>query len=187
MTAPRSILLALALLAAGAGAAPAALVFDGEAYRAVAREDDPARIAEHFVREGESAERFSRRLTIADQPKAAGAKAVASGVVAFARLRTPGIAPETFAAEGAEERDVTVTWYALTDDDAAVEFHAARFVTLTDRRGRSKGVREYHLVAREYTNGRDPDAALAEFVPPVAALAGGWVEALQHLERAPKR
>jgi len=179
--------LVLALVAPAALAAAGPMVFDGDEYFPAALESDPERTAEHFLRKGETAERFSRRLTIADQPQATGVKQIGIGVVRFAKLRTPGLDPATFAAEGAEDRDLTVTWFMLSDDGTAVEFHAARFLTLTDKRGRASGVREYHLVAREYLNGREPDATLAAIVPVVVGFAPGWVEDLQHLDRAPRR
>lgn len=186
MNALRPLLLALAGgLALAADAAPAEVDFDGERYLAVAVERDEARVAEHFLREGEKLERYSRRLTIADQPKATSVRQVGLGVVQIAKLRTPGFEPGTFAAEGAEDRDLTVTWFALTDDGAAVEFHVARFVALRDRSGATKGVREYHFVAREYTNGNHPDQVLAEFAPVVAGFADRWIDGLQPLDQAP--
>ena len=45
----------------------------------------------------------------------------------------------------AERRDLSVAWFSLTDDGAAVEYHAARFVDLP-----SGGVREYHFTVRRY-------------------------------------
>lgn len=189
---PRVVLVMLALAGAAlsgvaAGGPPAEIAFDGDRYVSVARAQDPERIAEVFVRTGETAERFSRSLTIADQPKSTSVKQIGLGVVRIAKLRTPGLEAATFAAEGAEDRDLTVTWFVLTDDGTAVEFHAARFVALTDKRGRSKGVREYHMVAREYTNERAPDAVLAMLVPVVVGFAPRWVEELQRLDRAPQR
>lgn len=185
----RALLVSLSLLAALALAAPAApgptpagLAFDDEDYRFVAREVDPARVAEHYLRAGETLERFSRRLTIADLPTAASAKAVALGVVNIAKQRTPGIAPDTFVAEGTQEKDVSVAWFDLLDDGSAVEYHAARFVDLP-----SGGVREYHFTVRRYTNGLPPDPALGALRGASEPHTLRWVELLSALDRAPKK
>ncbi len=161
---------------------PAAIVFDAEDFLFVSREVDAARIAEHYLRADETLARFSRRLTVADQPKAASAKAVALGVVNIAKMRTPGIAADTFVAEGSQERDLSVAWFDLTDDGAAVEFHVARFV---DREG--GGVREYHFAVRRYTNGVPADAALGTLHTAVEPVTLGWVELLSTLDRAPAK
>lgn len=183
----RPLLLALCAglaLAAPAGA-PVEIVFDGERYLSAGVERDETRVAEHFVREIESLARYSRRVTVAEQPKAQSVRQLGLGVVRIAKLRSPGLEPEVFAAEGDEDRDLTVAWIALTDDDAAVEYHATRFVALFDKKGAPKGVREYHYVAREYTNGRHPDQVLTSFAPVISNFSDRWVEALQHLDRAP--
>jgi hypothetical protein len=176
--------LALAAQAAPAGA-PREITFDGERYLSAGVERDESRVAEHFVREIESLARYSRRVTIAEQPKAQSVRQLGLGVVRIAKLRSPGLEPEVYSAEGAEDRDLTVAWIALTDDNAAVEYHATRFVALFDKSGAPKGVREYHYVAREYTNGRHPDQVLASFAPVISGFSDRWVEALQHLDRAP--
>lgn len=187
MTLLRVLLLALGsgvALAASAGA-PVELQFDGERFLAAGIERDETRVAEHFVREIESLARYSRRVTVAEQPKAQSVRQLGLGVVRIAKLRTPGLEPEVYAAEGAEDRDLTVTWIALTDDNAAVEYHATRFVALFDKQGVAKGVREYHYVAREYTNGRHPDQVLTAFAPVISGFSDRWVQALQLLDRAP--
>jgi hypothetical protein len=189
MNMPRKLLLAAALaLAATAAAGPAAqLTFDGERYLAAGTEQDDARIAQHFVRATESLSRYSRRVTIADLPKAQSVRQLGLGVIRIAKLRSPGFEPEVFSAEGAEDRDLTVTWIALTDDGVAVEFHAARFVALFDAKGKPDGVREHHFVAREFTNGRHPDAVLTSFAPVIAGFADRWVVELQALDLAPAK
>lgn len=168
--------------AAAEPAVPADIEFDGDAYRFAAREAAEARIAEHYLRADETLERFSRRLTVADQPQATSAKAVALGVMNIAKLRTPGIAPDSFVAEGTEERDLSVAWYDLTDDNSAVEYHVARFVSLA-----GGGVREYHLTVRRYTNGNPPDAALGALRRAHEPGTLRDVELLAALERAPLR
>jgi hypothetical protein len=185
----RVLLFSLALLAPFAmaapaavepGPAPAAIPFDGDAYAFAARETDPARIAEHYLRADETIERFSRRLTVADQPQATSAKAVALGVIKFAKQRTDGIAPETFVAEGTQEKDISVAWYDLLDDGSAVDYHAARFVDLA-----SGGVREYHYTVRQYTNGQRPDTALGALRGTTERHTLRWVEMLTALDRVP--
>lgn len=187
----RTLLLSLSLLAPLAvaapaavepGPAPAAIAFDDDVYGFVSREADPARIAEHYLRTDETLERFSRRLTIADQPQAASAKAVALGVVNIAKLRTPGIAPETFVAEGTQEKDISVAWYDLLDDGSAVEYHAARFVDLA-----GGGVREYHYTVRQYANGQRPDTVLGALRGATERHTLRRVEMLSLLDRAPVR
>lgn len=180
----RRLLPALLLLAplALAAPAPAAIDFDGDSYAFVAREVDAARIAEDYLRADETPARFSRRLTIADQPKATGAKAVALGVVNIAKLRTPGIAPETFVAEGAEDKDVSVAWFDLLDDGSAVDYHAARFVDI-----KGGGVREYHFTLRRYTNGLPPDEALGALRGAAEPSTLRWVEMLSALSRGPQQ
>jgi hypothetical protein len=185
MTLLRPLLLAASVAATAAGAAPDEVQFEGERYLAAGYEQDATRVAEHFVRETESLERYSRRVTVAEQPKATSVRQLGLGVIRIAKLRTPGLEPEVFAAEGAEDRDLTVTWIALTDDSAAVEFNATRFVALLDKKGATKGVREYHFVSREYTNGRHPDQVLASFAPVIANFSDRWVEELQRFDRAP--
>lgn len=190
MTSLRSAAL---LLASGFGAgaladaAPSAaeLRFDGDIYLAAGQESDASRIAEHFIRAGETLERYSRRLTIADQPEATSVKQLGLGIIAITKLRTPGLETSTFAAEGDEDRDLTMTWFALADDNSSVEFHAARFVALRDAKGASRGVREYHFVSREYTNGRHPDEVFSLLAPVVAGFADRWVDELQTFNRAP--
>lgn len=166
---------------------PASIRFDSETYFAVSHEQDASRVAEHFVRAGESPDRYSRRFTVADQTKATSVKQIGLGIIAITKLRTPGLETATFAAEGAEDRDLTVTWFTLTDDGIAVEFNAARFVALRDAKGATTGVREYHFVAREYTNGRHPDQVFASLAPVVGGFADRWVDELQTFERAPAR
>lgn len=173
-------LLALLFAAAASAGEPASVKFEGEDYRFAARETDAARIAEHYLRGDETLERFSRRLTIADQLKAANAKTVALGVIGIAKLRTPGLAPESFAAEDRPEHDISVAWYSLTDDNAAVERHLARFVDL-----KGGGVREYHFTVRRYLNGQTPDAAFAALRNAVDKATLERVEALAALDRAP--
>jgi len=187
MTLLRALLFVSATsLALGASAAEIDEVkFDGERYLGAGYEQDEARIAEHFVRQTESMTRYSRRVTIAEQPKATSVKQLGLGVIRIAKLRTPGLEPEVFAAEGAEDRDLTVTWIALTDDNTAVDFYATRFVALKDKSGASKGVREYHFTSREYANGRHPDQVLASFLPVIASFSERWVEELQRFDRAP--
>lgn len=187
MTLLRPLLLAFcgALGLAAHGGVPTEVQFDGERYLSAGVERDATRVAEHFVREIESLARYSRRVTVAEQPKAQSVRQLGLGVIRIAKLRTPGLEPEVFSTEGAEDRDLTVTWIALTDDNAAVEYHATRFVALFDAKGAAKGVREYHYVAREYTNGRHPDQVLTAFAPVISGFSDRWVEALQHLDRAP--
>lgn len=182
-------LLGIVVAGAGpaAGGAVAELRFDNERYLSAGLEKDEARVAEHFVREAESLVRYSRRVTIAEQAKASSVRQLGLGVIRIAKLRTPGLEPEVFSAEGAEDRDLTVTWIALTDDGAAVEFHATRFVATVDKSGKPAGVREYHFVAREYTNGRHPDQVLASFAPVIAGFSDQWVEELQGFDRAPAK
>lgn len=189
MTMHRPFLLALGIgLAASASAgAPEAISFDGERFLSAGVESDDARVAEHFVREVESLARYSRRVTIAEQPKARSVRQLGLGVVRIAKLRTPGLEPEVFAAEGGEDRNLTVTWIALTDDGSAVEYNATRFVALLDPKGATTGVREYQFVAREYTNGRHPDQVLNSFAPVIAGFSERWVDELQRLDRAPRK
>jgi len=184
-----SLLVSILLALAGCGgaavkpdAAPARIPFDGDLYASAARESASGRDAEHFLRDGDPAERFAKRLTIAEFDASGGAKGVAQGVVQLARLRTPGLLPETFAAEGNEQHDISVSWVVLTDDNSAVEYHAARFVDLAPPR-----VREYHFIWRRYTNGADPDAVLGEMQPQIDSLLPRWVGRLNGLDRAPQR
>jgi hypothetical protein len=181
----RSLALALLLAAAPLAAAapapvPADLTFDGDSYKFAAREADEARVAEHYLRKGETMARFSRRLTVADQLQATSAKAVALGVLNLARMRTPGIKPDTFASESAPESDISVAWYDLLDDNSAVEYHVARFV---DREG--GGVREYHLTVRRYTNGQPTDAVFGPLRGQTEPGTLFDVERLAKLDRAP--
>ena len=165
----------------GAHAAPPAdLSFDGDTYHFATREIDEVRIAEHYMREGDAQARFSRRLTVADQIKATSAKAVALGVLNLARMRTPGIAPDSFAAENAHDKDISVAWYDLTDDGSAVEYHVARFVDI-----KTGGVREYHLTVRHYTNGQKPDDALGALRGQTEPGTLHDVEMLSTFDRAP--
>ena len=182
----RALLVSLWLLAplafAAEPATPAPIAFDGEDYAFVSREVDAARIAENYLRSDETLARFSRRLTVADQPQVAGAKAVALGVMNIAKLRTPGIEPETFVAEGAEDHDISVAWFDLTDDNSAVEYHAVRFVDLA-----GGGVREYHFTVRRYTNGLPPDEALGALRGASEPNTLRWIELLSALDRAPAK
>ena len=176
-------LAALAALAAGAEPAPAAFKFDGDAYHLVDSQKDPQRFAEVYLRADETLKRYSRRITIADLPGMDDAKKQAQGVFEIAKQRTPGLTPDTYAAEGDEDRDVIVTWFDLTDDRSAVDYHAARFVAL----GAGKGVREYHFVFRRYTNGEPGDQTLAAVHPIAVYAEKRWLEELARFDRAPAR
>jgi hypothetical protein len=102
-------------------------------------------------------------------------------VLNIAKQRTPGLAPETFSAEGTQEHDLSIAWYDLTDDGSAVEHHIARFVDLV-----GGGVREYHLTLRHYTNGKPPDGAFGELRRAVEPDTVHQVELLSALDRAPQ-
>ena len=181
-----SLLLAAAPMAGAAtpaaAPAPAEIVFAGDAYKFAAREVNEARIAEHYLREGETNERFSRRFTVADQLKATSAKSVALGLLGLARMRTPGIAPETFASESAPDHDISIAWYDMLDDGSAVEYHAARFVDL-----KGGGVREYHLTVRRYTNGQPTDAVFGPLRGQTEPITLKVMELIATLDRAPSK
>jgi hypothetical protein len=157
------------------------LQFEGDSYLPAGHDSAGTRIAEVFLRAGDPAERFARRITIAELDGASGARGVARGVLQLAKLRSPGLKTESFAAEGREEHDVTVSFILLTDDQQAIEVHVVRFVDLIAPR-----VREYHFVMRRYTNGADPDAVLAEMLPEIDAALPRWVARLNQFDRAPR-